>query len=107
LEDRYLTLRECARIQTFPDTFEFSGTAAERSLQIGNAVPPLLAAVIGKSLVNDLKTNVGRQFSEGALLSFVPTVSEGMSPALQQLVDAVAERFGHNSEEQEQLALWR
>jgi len=100
LEDRYLTLRECARIQTFPDTYQFSGTAAERSLQIGNAVPPMLASVIGKSLASDLKTNVAREFSEGALLSFVPTGSDAMGPALQQLVDAVAERFGHNAEDQ-------
>lgn len=108
LENRYLTLRECARIQTFPDTFEFSGTAAERSLQIGNAVPPLLAAAIGKTLFNDLRTNCSAEFSEGALLSFVPTLSEGMSPALQHLASAVAERFDSASpEEEEQLALWR
>ena len=106
-EDRYLTLRECARIQTFPDTFEFSGTAAERAVQIGNAVPPLLASAIAKTLFNDVRTNSVREFSEGALLSFVPTVSEGMSPALHQLTCAVAERFDYASEEQDQLALWR
>src|SRR5206468_12426062 len=42
-EDRSLTLRECARIQTFPDEFTFQGTCAERAQLIGNAVPPLLA----------------------------------------------------------------
>jgi DNA (cytosine-5)-methyltransferase 1 len=106
LKDRYLTLRECARIQTFPDNFEFAGTAAERALQIGNAVPPLLASLIGETLFDDLLTNLTPQFSEGALLSFIPTLSDGMSPALQQLASAVTERFYRASAERQQLALW-
>jgi len=106
-ENRYLTLRECARIQTFPDAFEFLGTAAERALQIGNAVPPLLASVIGSSLMNDLANNRAPHFSVGALLSFVPTSSNGMSPALQQLTFAVGDRFNRRSAREEQLSLWR
>ena len=106
-ENRYLTLRECARIQTFPDAFEFLGTAAERAIQIGNAVPPLLASVIGSSLMNDLANNMAPHFSVGALLSFIPTSSNGMSPALQQLTFAVADRFSGRSAREEQLSLWR
>ena len=41
--DRTITLREGARLQTFPDDFEFLGTKVEVAKQIGNAVPPLLA----------------------------------------------------------------
>ncbi len=41
--DRTITLREGARLQTFPDDFEFKGTKVEVAKQIGNAVPPLLA----------------------------------------------------------------
>lgn len=41
--DRTITLREGARLQTFPDDFDFLGTKVEVAKQIGNAVPPLLA----------------------------------------------------------------
>src|SRR5208283_1510731 len=42
-EQRTLTIRECARIQTFPDYFEFVGSQGDKIQQIGNAIPPLLA----------------------------------------------------------------
>ena len=49
-EDRTLSIREAARIQTFPDRFRFAGHPTSRYRQIGNAVPPLLASVIASSL---------------------------------------------------------
>lgn len=48
--DRTITLREGARLQTFPDDFEFLGNKVEVAKQIGNAVPPLLATEIAKKI---------------------------------------------------------
>lgn len=48
--NRKLTINELARLQTFPDEYEFYGDYKTAHRQIGNAVPPLLAEVIGKSI---------------------------------------------------------
>jgi len=53
-EDRPLTTREYARIQTFPDNWHFSGGTASIYKQIGNAVPPSLAFSIATSLAKSL-----------------------------------------------------
>jgi len=50
-ETRPFTVREYARIQTFPDTWEFMGSMTNQYKQIGNAVPVNLAFAVGKSLV--------------------------------------------------------
>lgn len=47
---RYLTVRELARIQTFPDYYVFSGSRTQQVKQIGNAVPVKLAAYVAKSM---------------------------------------------------------
>jgi len=49
-QDRALSIREGARLQTFPDTYEFVGTITSRRRQIGNAVPPILAQVMARQL---------------------------------------------------------
>jgi len=50
--DRTITLREGARLQTFPDSFEFIGTKVSVARQIGNAVPPTLGRVVGESIIS-------------------------------------------------------
>ena len=49
-QHRTLSIREAARIQTFPDWFRFAGEPSHRFRLIGNAVPPLLAEAIGRQL---------------------------------------------------------
>ena len=53
-EHRTLTVREAARIQTFPDHFRFAGTRTSAFEQIGNAVPPALAEAVGLQICSAL-----------------------------------------------------
>lgn len=53
--DRRLTVRECARIQTFPDDFVFNHAKTRSVSQIGNAVPPVLAYAVAKSIATYLE----------------------------------------------------
>ncbi len=55
---RTLTLREAARLQSFPDRFIFSGSQAQVRQQIGNAVPPLLARAIAEAILPSVLRDV-------------------------------------------------
>ncbi|MFM6347253.1 MAG: DNA cytosine methyltransferase, partial [Dolichospermum sp.] len=50
-EDRTITIREAARLHSYPDTFHFLGTYTEMASQIGESVPPLLAKTIAECII--------------------------------------------------------
>jgi Site-specific DNA methylase len=55
---RYFSVRECARIQTFPDDYRFSGPWIRKMRQVGNAVPVLLAQVMASAIRQSLLSKV-------------------------------------------------
>ena len=52
---RRITVREAARLQSFPDWFEFSGSEESQFTQIGNAVPPMFAYHLAKAIIEYLQ----------------------------------------------------
>ncbi len=105
-EHRILTIRECALLQTFPVDFRFFGNQSEKIQLIGNAVPPLLAEAIAVSLCGDLRQARTSTTGPGALLTFVPTLSTGMSPILEDVTRRVNARYRRKPTNLRQAVLW-
>ncbi len=82
LETRPLTVREYARIQTFPDNWLFAGTMGDKYKQIGNAVPVNLAWAVGRSLIRLLN----------GIQTIEPTETQDCSEAVAQIMARLKER---------------
>jgi len=54
-QDRAVSVREAARLQAFPDWFEFAGSRTDQYVQVGNAVPPLLGRAIGSTIAGIIR----------------------------------------------------
>lgn len=71
-DNRRLTMREMARLQTFPDDVEIRGSLADAQKQLGNAVPSLLAEVLARAIVS--------QLLGGNITNDVPSLARSASP---------------------------
>jgi DNA (cytosine-5)-methyltransferase 1 len=105
-ENRPLTLRECATLQTFPINFRFCGSDSEKMQLIGNAVPPRLARIIGETLLGDLQSAQPAP-GGGRLLSFSPTSSTGMSPVLMRVARQIEARYPSSQRQRTFDLIWR
>lgn len=85
-QNRTLTIRECARIQTFPDTFTFCGTDSQKILQIGNAIPPAFARQMAVRIIDADSYSVQNTVAPG-LIEFEVTKASDLSPALARTVE--------------------
>lgn len=84
VRNRALTIRECARIQTFPDSYRFYGKRRDRILQIGNAVPPKFAKQLAQSIIQADKNSP--EMAPG-LISYDLSKASARSSALQRTED--------------------
>jgi DNA (cytosine-5)-methyltransferase 1 len=97
--NRTLTLRECARLQSFHDTYRFSGGPRSVAQQIGNAVPPIAAQLLGELILSlDGLLGSGKVVrihpKRSGLLGFHLTSGTGMSPALAKTHSLLASVMG-------------
>lgn len=74
-QPRGLTVREGLRLQTFDDSFEVLGSRTSQYLQVGNAVPPLLAEVIGRQLLEAFQANLESDLGRARTRAIVPVVA--------------------------------
>lgn len=91
VEDRLLTLRECARIQGFPDAFSFAGSWSSVSTQIGNAIPPPFMKLLAQH-ISGMATWRAKPPARGKWFGLEATKSNGVSPALARMLSDLRDK---------------
>ena len=92
-EDRCLTLRECARLQGFPDSFEFVGNRSEQATLVGNAIPPTFGEMLGRWISNRSSSRSLYTDTSSRLLEFYIGNGTGMSPVMRDVVERINARY--------------
>lgn len=90
MQNRVVSVRECARSQGFPDSHRFFGTITDKHRQVGNAVPPPLAAAIGHEIrkcVRDTTLNTESNLNPMNGYSTEPTTSKSPDSSLNESLD--------------------
>jgi len=96
-ENRPLTIRECARLQTFPDNFLFCGSQSQIIQQIGNAIPPILAECFALHIKKSYGlAGTKQEYNKGGLMGFSLTKAQAMSPALKHTNDMLKSLSNHH-----------
>lgn len=90
-ENRLLTLRECARLQSFPDWYEFQGSWSSISRQIANAIPPLFMELLATHI---RKIATGKPCFDfpGRWLGINASNSNGKSPKLAKMLEEIEKK---------------
>lgn len=81
---RTMSVRECARLQTFPDSYEFSGPVARQFTQVGNAVPPVLAYVMAKAIYESIYAPLRRPGAPCVNIRRIEDVAAGLSYRMEE-----------------------
>ncbi|XP_071643809.1 DNA methyltransferase 1a [Temnothorax longispinosus] len=101
VQNRVVSVRECARSQGFTDSYRFFGTIADKHRQVGNAVPPPLGAAIGHEIrkcIRDTTLNTEPKPMNG--YSVEPTTSKSLDNSLNESLDkSYDENFNKNDKD--------
>ena len=91
---RTISVREAARLQSFPDGFVFAGAMNQAFQQIGNAVPPLMAKAIAAEIVKTIRASASRHPMQPRQIAAAAVVEAGLpiaahsQPAMEKAVEA-------------------
>jgi DNA (cytosine-5)-methyltransferase 1 len=90
-ENRLLTLRECARIQGFPDDYELVGSTSSIATQIGNAIPPIFMRQLVESIISQAHWRREKNLN-GRWLGIEATKASALNPALAKMLNSLSEK---------------